>query len=62
MWKIVIEKAKPVKNFPQPENVQDVQEFLGLPEYFRKFIENCSGIARPLTNLLRKYVVFHFGF
>lgn len=46
-------KTKSVKNFRVPKNVKDVQSFLGLTGYFRKFINKYSLIARPLTNLLK---------
>jgi hypothetical protein len=36
------------------ENVHDVHSFLGLVNYFRKFIEHYSEIAVPLTNLTKK--------
>lgn len=49
-----------VKNFPQPRKVVEVQRFLGLTNYFRKFIPNYASIARPLHNLLRKSIVFAF--
>jgi len=54
-------KIDAVRRFPNPTNVRQVQSFLGLSGYFRKFILNYSRIARPLTNLLRADVDFHFG-
>ena len=36
--------------------MHDVRSFLGLCNYFRKFIDHYSGIAVPLTNLTRKSV------
>lgn len=53
-------KTDAVTRFPEPKNVKQVQSFLGLSGYFRKFIYNYSLIARPLTNLLRKDTVFRF--
>lgn len=53
-------KTDAVARFPEPKNVKQVQSFLGLSGYFRKFIYNYSLMARPLTNLLRKDVVFRF--
>lgn len=47
--------------FPQLTNVQQVQGFLGLAGYFRKFIPRYSFIARPLTDLLKSNVKFKFG-
>lgn len=53
-------KTLSVINFPKPTCVKQVQSFLGLTGYFRKFIPNYSIIARPLSNLLKDGVKFHF--
>lgn len=50
-----------VTDFPVPRNVKQVQSFLGLVSYFRKFIESFSITAKPLYDLLRKSVEFRFG-
>jgi hypothetical protein len=47
-------KVKAVQTWPVPKNVHDVRSFLGLVNYFRKFIEHYSEIEVPLTNLTRK--------
>lgn len=43
-----------VTNFPTPKNVREVQSFLGLSSYFRKFIQGFSVIAKPLYDRLKK--------
>ena len=48
------EKVKAIMNWKEPTCVKDVQSFLGLANYYRKFIKNFSEIAAPLTRLLRK--------
>jgi len=53
-------KIKAVIKFSVPKCVKDIQSFLGLIDYFRKFICQYS-IARPLTNLLRNNAEFGFG-
>lgn len=47
--------------FPEPENVRQVQSFLGLSGYFRKFVPGYSTIARLLSNLLKMDAGFQFG-
>lgn len=54
-------KTNAVMKFPVPRCVKDVQSFIGLTGYFRKFIYQYSMIARPLTNLLRNNIEFRFG-
>lgn len=54
-------KTAAVLNFPRPACFKDVQSFIGLTSYFRKFIPRYSLVARQLTDLLKKGVVFYFG-
>jgi hypothetical protein len=46
-------KIKVVQNWPVPSTVREVRAFLGLCNYFRKFINNYSSITAPLSDLLR---------
>jgi hypothetical protein len=47
-------KVEAAQMWPIPKNVHDVRSFLGLVNYFQKFIEHYSEIAVPLTNLTKK--------
>ncbi|UYV73827.1 hypothetical protein LAZ67_11001042, partial [Cordylochernes scorpioides] len=49
---------KAVRDFPQPKKVKEVQSFLGMCSYYRKFIKDFSLIADPLTGLIRKNAQF----
>lgn len=50
-------KTEAVRRFPYPTSAKQVQSFLGLSGYFRKFIPGYSTIARPLSNLLRANLI-----
>jgi len=50
-----------IRAYKQPGNVIEVQRFLGLANYFRRFIKDFSLKARPLHELLRKAVKFNFN-
>ena len=55
------EKIAAVKTWPTPKNVTDVRAFVGLVSYYRRHIEGCSGIAKPLTDLTKKDRPFIWG-
>ena len=48
------DKVAAVQHFPVPTCVKDVQSFLGLAQYYRKFIHGFSSIARPLGRTYRE--------
>jgi len=47
-------KVKGVLSWPVPRNIKEVQKFLDLANYYRKFIKNFAKIAVPLHILVRK--------
>jgi len=53
-------KLHAVENFPAPKKIKDVQSFLGLAEYYQKFIEIFSKIAKPSTKLTKKGKKFNW--
>ena len=48
------EKVKAIIDWPLPTMLKQLQAFLGLANYFRRFIRGYSTLAAPLTNLTRK--------
>jgi len=48
------EKVEGVLNWPVLQNIKEVQKFLGLANYYRRFIKDFARIAAPLHILVRK--------
>ena len=53
-----LEKVKAVMSWERPKSVFEIRSFLGLAGYYRRFIEDFSKIAVPMTRLTRKEVKF----
>jgi len=59
--RLTIRSIEAVSNFSILQSIKNVQSFLRLYSYFRKFIEEFSVIAKPLYDLLKKDTVFKFN-
>lgn len=42
-----------IRDWPEPECIFDIQQFLGFANFYRRFIESYSKITRPLTDLVQ---------
>ena len=49
-------KVKAITEWPTPKDKTEVRSFLGLANYYRRFVPHFSSIARPLTDLTKKNV------
>ena len=47
-------KTDRAKGWPTPKSVQEVQQFLGLANYYRRFIKNFATIAKSLHQATEK--------
>jgi len=45
------EKVDGVLSWLQPKNVKDIRKFLGLANYYRRFIKDFARVARPMNVL-----------
>jgi hypothetical protein len=53
-------KVQDVLSWNVPTSVGDIQSFLGLAGYYRRFIEGFSKISKPMTKLLGKDRTFEW--
>ena len=54
------ENVDKVRNFPRPTNVKQVKSFLGMANFYRKFVKDYAKISSPLNALLKKSQKFHW--
>ncbi|GJU86752.1 ribonuclease H-like domain-containing protein [Tanacetum coccineum] len=54
-------KIEAVKNWASPTTPSEIRQFLGLAGYYRRFIEDYSKIAKPMTELTQKNQKFDWG-
>ncbi|GJP63019.1 hypothetical protein CLOP_g20071 [Closterium sp. NIES-67] len=47
-------KIEAVRTWKTPENVKELQQFLGFANYYNRFVPQYAKIAAPLMNLLKK--------
>jgi hypothetical protein len=55
------DKIEAIKNRVAPKNIKQIQHFLGICNYYRRFIKYYAKIAEPLTRLLRKEEKFEWN-
>lgn len=51
-------KTRAIQDWPQPKDIHDLRSFLGLANYYRRFVHHYSKVVLPLTDLLRKDAPF----
>ena len=54
-------KTEAINAMPSPHDVKGIQRFLGMVNYYRQLIPNCSKITEPLAKLIRKGEPFIWG-
>lgn len=45
-------KVQAIQNYPEPKNVKELRRFLGMINFYRRFIPNAAQTQAPLNNLL----------
>ncbi|XP_031334049.1 uncharacterized protein K02A2.6-like [Photinus pyralis] len=54
-------KIQAIKNVNRPENVTQLKAFIGMVNYYGRFIKNLANILKPLYELLRKDEKFRWN-
>ena len=50
------DKLSAIVNAPKPKNLHELRSFLGLLNYYNRFIPNLASVLNPLNNLLKQKV------
>ncbi|WMV46051.1 hypothetical protein MTR67_039436, partial [Solanum verrucosum] len=58
--KVDPKKTDVIKNWPRPLTPSDIRSFLGLAGYYRRFVNEFSSIASPMTKLTQKKAMFEW--
>ncbi|KAL1130113.1 hypothetical protein AAG570_013052 [Ranatra chinensis] len=53
-------KVQAVKELPEPTNLKGLRSFLGMVNFYRRFIKGLADKVEPMTKLLKKNTKFHF--
>ena len=54
------DKVEVMMSWERSKSVFEIRSFLGLAGYYRRFIEDFSRLAAPMTRLTRKEVKFYW--
>ncbi|EED23163.1 gag/polymerase/env polyprotein, putative [Talaromyces stipitatus ATCC 10500] len=55
------EKVQAIRDWPQPRNLKELQSFIGLINYYRRYIENYAKIMTPMFKLLKKEIPYEWN-
>lgn len=59
--KPIIENVMKIQELPAPTNLKKLRRFLGMSQYYRRFIPKFSEISKPLTELTKKRQTFKWS-
>lgn len=55
------DRTQKIRDYPVPKNAKGVARFVGMVNYFAKFIPACADLCAPLNHLRKKAVKFKWG-
>lgn len=60
-YRMDMAKVEGMCKWPQPKTLTEVSQFLGMVQYYRRYIPNMSAVLSPLNHWKKKNVVFIWG-
>lgn len=60
-WNVDMEKTEAINSFPTPSSKKEIQRFLGMCGWYRRFIKDFSKVAAPLTELTKTKIKFRWN-
>ena len=51
--KPLADRVEAIRKFPQPETVQQLQTYLGMVNFYRRFLRGAAQVLKPLTDILK---------
>lgn len=55
------DRTQGIRDFPPPKDVRGVAQFVGMANFYTKFVHTFGEIAAPLNDLRRREARFHWG-
>lgn len=55
------ERVEEIENIPLPPTRKVLQSFFGKINFVRRFIPNFAKVVKPISKLLKKYIIFQWG-
>ncbi|CCD26818.1 reverse transcriptase/ribonuclease H family protein NDAI_0I02500 [Naumovozyma dairenensis CBS 421] len=50
----LVTKCQAIDQFPSPKTVKQVQRFIGMINYYKRFIPNCSTVTQPIQEFIQE--------